>query len=268
MSKRESSVAGSFYPSECSKIKEYIEYFNNTTNQEALKQFDTNPRAVIVPHAGYVYSGFTANLAYKIASQRKDIRRIIIIGPSHRIGFHGASIAQYNTYESPCGHLAIDTVFSKKLKEKYAVLDFMDKAHHEHSTEVQVPLIQNYFSATPVVEIVYSDIDVKDLALIIDDLLENSANFIVISTDLSHFYTQEEAKKLDSICIKAIDTMNVSLFDTGCEACGITGVKAMILAGKSRNLTTQILDYRTSADASGDKNRVVGYLSVLLYNKN
>ena len=264
MSKRETAVAGTFYPSECQKIKEYIEYFNNTTNQEALKEFDSDPRAIIVPHAGYMYSGFTANLAYKIASQRNDIRRIIIIGPSHRIGFRGASIAQYNTYESPCGHLAIDTVFSKKLEAKYDILHFFEKAHHEHSTEVQVPFIQNYFSATPLVEMVYSDIDVKDLAIIIDDLLEDSANFIVISTDLSHFYTQDKAEKLDSICIEAIDTMNVSLFDKGCEACGITGVKAMILAGKSRNLKTQILDYRTSADASGDRNRVVGYLSVLL----
>ncbi|MEA3521561.1 MAG: AmmeMemoRadiSam system protein B, partial [Campylobacterota bacterium] len=180
------------------------------------------------------------------------------------VGFRDASIARYDTYESPCGHLAIDTVFSKKLEAKYDVLHFFEKAHHEHSTEVQVPLIQNYFSATPIVEIVYGDIDVKDLALIVDDLLEDKSNFIVISTDLSHFYTQKEAEKLDAICMEAIDTMNVSLFDRGCEACGITGVKAMLLAAKSRDLQTQILDYRTSADASGDVSRVVGYVSVLI----
>ncbi len=264
MSKRESAVAGTFYPSECQKIKEYIKHFNSTINQEALEKITTLPRAVIVPHAGYMYSGFTANVAYKIASKRRDIKRIIIIGPSHRVGFRGASIAQYDTYESPCGHLAIDTVFSKKLEAKYEALHFFDKAHQEHSTEVQVPMIQNYFSATPVVEMVYGDIDSKDLALIIDDLLEDRENFIVISTDLSHFYTQDEAKKLDAICMEAIDTMNVSLFDKGCEACGITGVKAMILAAKSRSLQTQILDYRTSADASGDESRVVGYVSVLI----
>jgi AmmeMemoRadiSam system protein B len=264
MSKRKASVAGSFYPDSCSKIKEYITHFNAEINKDALERFTTKVRAVIVPHAGYVYSGFTANVAYKIAASRDDIKRVIIIGPSHRVGFRGVSVAEYDTYESPCGHLAIDKKFSKKLMQSYNQLHFTDKAHHEHSTEVQVPFIQHYFSATPVVEMVYGDIDAYHLAVIVEDLLKDSSNFIVISTDLSHFYTKQEAKKLDSICIKAIDTLNISELDSGCEACGITGVKAMLLAAKSRGLKTQILDYRTSADASGDDSRVVGYLSVLI----
>ena len=264
MSKRESAVAGTFYPSECQKIKEYISHFDSITNEEVLKQYDTFARAVIVPHAGYVYSGFTANLAYKIASQRKDIRRIIIIGPSHRVGFQGASIAQYDTYESPCGHLAIDTVFSRKLEAKYDILHFFEKAHHEHSTEVQVPLIQNYFSATPLVEIVYGDIDVKDLALIIDDLLEDSANFIVISTDLSHFFPKQKANKLDSICLEAIDTLNIDTWNKGCEACGRIGVKALLKSSNKYNLQSRLVDYRTSADITNDDNSVVGYASAVI----
>ncbi len=265
MSSRKANFAGSFYPSECSKIKEYIEYFNNTTNTEALKKIQIKPRAAIVPHAGYIYSGFTANLAYKIASSRSDIKRIIIIGVSHKIGFKGLSVAEYDTYESPCGHLAIDKKFSLKLKQKFSEIHFYEKAHHEHSSEVQVPFLQHYFSATPVVELIYSDIDAKNLAIIIEDLLQDNSNFILISTDLSHFYTKKRAKELDGICIEAIKNINISTLDEGCEACGITGVKAMLLATKSKKLKTYILDYRTSADASGDNSSVVGYVSALIY---
>lgn len=264
MSRRESAVSGSFYPEECAKVEAYIKDFNDTINTEALEKITMNTRAIISPHAGYMYSGFTANAAFKIASRRQDIKRIVVIGPSHRVSFLGASVAQFDSYESPCGDLQIDTVFSKKLLDSYEDLHFMSNMHHEHSTEVQMPFIRHYFEGIRIVEIVYGQIDEKALAVVIEDLLEDSANFIVISTDLSHFYTQEEAKKLDTICINAIDTMNITLFDKGCEACGILGVKAMILAAKSKALETQILDYRTSADASGDKSRVVGYVSALI----
>jgi len=265
MNRRESTVAGSFYPEQCDKVETYIEQFNAMLNQDAMQKITQSPRAIIVPHAGYIYSGFTANVAYQLASKRSDIKRIIVIGPSHRVGFLGASVAQFDRYATPCGDLSIDVDFSKRLEARYRDLHFLADAHHEHSTEVQMPFIKHYFKTIPVVEIVYSQIDDKALAEVVEDLLEAPSNFIVISTDLSHFYTQIEANKLDAICAEGIRKMNVSFLDTGCEACGMIGVKAMLLAAKSQNLHTQILDYRTSADASGDKSRVVGYLSAMIY---
>ena len=264
MSKRKSSVAGAFYPAECSKIKEYIEHFNSSINKEALKEIDVNTRAVIVPHAGYVYSGFTANVAYMVASSRIDIKRVVVIGPSHRVAFKGASVALFDTYESPCGYLAIDKKFSKRLQESYKSINFFENSHQEHSTEVQIPFIQHYFSSTPIVEIVYGDIEPDELATIMEDILQDSSNLLVISTDLSHFYTQKEAKQLDSICIKAVADMDIDMLDRGCEACGMIGIKAILKAAKNKALKTEILDYRTSADASGDDSRVVGYLSALI----
>jgi hypothetical protein len=265
MSRRESAVAGSFYPSQCAKVEAYFEQFNSMLNQDVMQKITQTPRAIIVPHAGYMYSGFTANVAYQLASKRTDIKRIIVIGPSHRVGFLGASVAQFDRYASPCGDLSMDVAFSKTLEARYRDLHFMAHVHQEHSTEVQIPFIAHYFKTTPVVEIVYGQIDTKVLAEVVEYLLTNSSNLIVISTDLSHFYTQEEANKLDSICVEGIRNMNVSFLDTGCEACGMIGVKAMLLAAKSQKLQTQILDYRTSADASGDESRVVGYLSALIY---
>jgi AmmeMemoRadiSam system protein B len=261
MSKRECAVAGSFYPDQCVKIEQYFSEFDRMLNIEAFEKFQEIPRALIVPHAGYMYSGFTANVAFKIASKRQDIKRIVVIGPSHRVSFLGASVAQFESYESPCGDLKIDTQYSKTIEAKYDDLVFMSHVHHEHSTEVMMPFIGHYFNSTPVVEIVYGRIDPKMLALIIEDIMSDKENFLVISTDLSHFYNLDEANRLDGICIEAIESMNVSMLDTGCEACGMLGVKGALLAAKAQGLKTQIVDYRTSADASGDKSRETTYES-------
>jgi MEMO1 family protein len=113
------------------------------------------------------------------------------------------------------------------------------------------------------VEIVYGEIDYEDLSKVIDEVLADVDNFVVISTDLSHFYTLEEANKKDNICLNAIDKKDLEMFDY-CEACGKTGVKAVINWAINNNYETKILNYCTSADVTKDKNRVVGYTSALI----
>lgn len=260
MSIRKMSVSGTFYPNDEKEIKRYIEHFNKSFN---IKKMNINPRAIISPHAGYVYSGFTANLAFNV-SLNKKFKRVIVIGPSHKVRLEGASIALYDEYETPLGNIKIDLEYSKELEKKYDFLSFDEKAHHEHSTETQAPFIKNYYEGLDIIEIVYGKMDFKELSKLINELLLDESNFIVISTDLSHFYTLDEAKIRDNICLNAIINKNLSLFDTGCEACGITGVKAMISACLSNSLNTKMLHYCTSYDATKDDSRVVGYASILI----
>lgn len=255
------AVAGSFYPNGEKEIKRYIEHFNK--NFELKNELSLNPRAIIVPHAGYIYSGFTANIAYNLAS-KEDFKRVIVIGPSHRVYLEGASIALYDEYKTPLGNLQIDLGFSKKLIEEYNFLEFYDELHKEHSTETQMPFIKNYFDGLKVVELVYGKLDFKLLSKLIDKLLEDKNNLLVISTDLSHFYTLKDANKLDNICLSAIANKDLKIFDSGCEACGGIGVKALINSAINKNLETKILHYCTSYDRTKDDKRVVGYTSVLI----
>jgi len=259
MSKREMSVAGTFYPSECSEINRYISTFSADLNGKKIKA-----RALVSPHAGYIYSGFTANMAYS-RIDIKGIKRVIIIGPSHRLLFQGASIAMFDTYDSPCEEVKIDIQYCEFLLEKYSLLSFNREAHKEHSTETQVPFIKHYFPKANLVEIVYSDMDYKNLVPLVKELLEDKDNLVVISTDLSHFYDLKTANEKDSISYQSIKEMNIKGFDKGAEACGMIGVKAVLEAALSLNLQTEMIDYRTSFDASNDASSVVGYLSALIY---
>ena len=256
---RKAVVSGNFYPDKKEEILEYINHFNSVkTNDETFEDI----KAIIVPHAGYIYSGFTANLAYTLAS-KKDIKRIVVIGPSHRVYLKGASVALYDEYETPLGNLKIDKEFSQNLIDKYDFLDFNIECEFEHSTETQAPFIKHYFKNVQFVEIIYGEIDYEDLSKVINEVLANRDNFVVISTDLSHIYTLEEAKRLDNICLNAIDKKDLDLFDY-CEVCGKVGVKAIINWAIKNDFDTKVLNYCTSADVTKDKSRVVGYTSALI----
>lgn len=264
MRKRTMSVAGSFYPAHEHEISSMIEHFNAVlaSHPEVLRHIDALfGRAVIVPHAGWIYSGFTANIAFRVLSHLHP-RTVVVIGPSHRVGFDGVSIADAESYQTPLGDLEIDSDLTKNLMQRFGISCFSD-AHHEHSTEVQMPFIKYYMSEVKIVEMVYAYADAAQISPIINYVLNLPDTVVVISTDLSHYYTLDEAKKLDSICLEAIRNENNTLLHQGCEACGIIGVEAMLSVAKEKGMESLLLDYRTSADASGDSSRVVGYASVL-----
>jgi len=261
---RKMSVAGSFYPASCNEIKNYIDYFNEVLDknieEKDRKLFELKPKAIIVPHAGWVYSGFTANFVYRMTKNFKN-KRVILIGPSHKIAYEDATICLKNEYESPCKNLKIDVEYSKILKDKFNLIN-LPSAHQEHSTEVQVPFIEHYIKNVQLVEIVYSDYSPAKLSEIIDYLLKDENNLIVISSDLSHYYDKKIAMALDYNCIQAVHDLDEKLLEK-CEACGKIGINAIIKSAENLNLTPLIVDYRTSADASGDENQVVGYMSAI-----
>ena len=259
--KRIASVAGAFYPARCAEVEGMIDQFNQILDR-ALK--DTTalgiaPRAIIAPHAGYIYSGFTANIAHRVLANSQP-KCVVVIGPSHRVYLSGMSGSFYDSYETPCGDLAIDRAYLDELASMFDVA-FVPEAHAEHSTETQMPFIKHYIPDTKVIEIVYGDQDPVYLSKMIEAILADPKNAVVISTDLSHYYPLQKAQQLDSICLKAVHDLDPALLHQGCEACGKIGVEAMILAAKALGLRSRVLDYRTSADASGDESAVVGYMS-------
>ncbi|MDP3118915.1 MAG: AmmeMemoRadiSam system protein B [Sulfuricurvum sp.] len=266
MNTRTMSVAGSFYPNSANEINSMIDHFNTVlqSHPDTVKRFDTlYGNAVIVPHAGWIYSGFTANIAFRTLAKTNP-KTVVVIGPSHRVGFEGVSIADNQYYQTPLGDLTINSPLVMELKHRFS-LPYFPQAHHEHSTEVQMPFIKYYLPHTQVIELVYAYAQPELIEPIIAYALSLQNTAIVISTDLSHYYTLHEAQNLDAICLDAIEHEDTDMLNKGCEACGMVGVKAMLTAARKKGLTSTILDYRTSADASGDTSRVVGYMSALFH---
>lgn len=264
MNNRTMSVAGSFYPEKGYEIVEMIGRFNTVLDSHAEASehlLALRGNGIIVPHAGWVYSGFTANIAFRVLS-RSHPETVVVIGPSHRVGFEGVSIADAPLYQTPLGDIEIDRRLVKDLMTRFP-LSCYPQAHHEHSTEVQMPFIKHYLPEAKVIELVYAYAEPILLEPLINYCLEQRDTAVVISTDLSHYYSLSEAKQLDSICLEAIREENIDKLHQGCEACGMIGVEAMLTVAKKRGLKCILLDYRTSADASGDSSRVVGYTSAL-----
>lgn len=256
--KREMSVVGGFYPARGVEIERYFEHFSEAYDED-FKLPKIKSKAVIVPHAGYIYSGYTANIAYRIL-QNSGVKNFLVIGPSHRVAFDGLSACNFESYETPFGDIQNANNLYEKLSEKFS-LECVKTAHSEHSTEVQFPFIKHYMYEANIVELVYSKADPMQISKIIDFTLKQKNCGVIISTDLSHFHDLDYANKLDNIFLSAVDKLDLDLLGSGCEACGMIGVEAMIVSAKKLGLKSKILDYRTSAEVTDDKERVVGYMS-------
>ncbi|MCK9175468.1 MAG: AmmeMemoRadiSam system protein B [Desulforhopalus sp.] len=255
---RKEIAAGTFYPDNVDELDKYFDHFNIVFDQ-LFSVKDIQSRAIIVPHAGYVYSGFTANAAYRVL-QNSRAKNFVVIGPSHKVTFSGISIGEFESYRTPLGNIKSATALINNLKNRFKI-NCVFQAHAEHSTEVQFPFIKHYLKDVNIAEIVYGQEDPRHLSQIIDYILKDKDNGVIISTDLSHFHNLNEAEELDNICLKSIELLDTDTLHSGCEACGMIGVEAILLSAKRANLKAHILDYRTSAEASGDESRVVGYVS-------
>ena len=252
---RKMSKAGSFYPDNEEEIKSLFDSY-----KRAKDILGIIPEAIIVPHAGYEYSGETACMAYDALSKVRK-KRVVVIGPSHNIGFKGINGSFFEEYETPLGNIKIDLDYLNKLKEKFKILDKKEYSKEEHSTEVQMPFIK-YFTKMDVIELVYGEIEVYKLEEIIDYLIDDDETCVIISTDLSHFHKEEIAKEIDNNCIQGF--LEGETFQE-CEACGILGLRAITNISRKNGYKRELLDYRTSYEKTGDKTSVVGYMSGIIY---
>lgn len=262
MSIRKSVVSGSFYPNNKEELLSLINSFSKAEFKNDNKNAFEHINAIITPHAGFIYSGNLANISYSLCSKQNP-KRIIVIGPSHRVYFEGSHICLNEKYETPLGNIQVDIEFSKALKNKYSFFNTNEECEFEHSTETQAPFIKHYFPNAKIVEIIYANQDFNSLSNLIDDVIEDKDNLLVISTDLSHFHSLEKAKKLDTYCVNAIEKKDISMLTIG-EACGKIGIKAILKTAIKKSLNTKVLAYSTSCDVNKDKSRVVGYTTALI----
>ncbi len=268
---REPSVAGIFYPSSPSKLKEEIQILLNTS--KPAEKID-NIVGIISPHAGYIYSGKTAAYAYN-AIKEKNYKTVIIISPSHREYFSSISIYNGDAYKTPLGEVPVDKETASKLISSSKLI-FEDIQGHraEHAIEVQIPFLQmvlNEFMIVPVVMGDQNRIFVNELAEKLSKIIDDNT-LIIASSDLSHYYSRQTANQLDSIVEKHIknfdyDTLQRDLENNRCEACGGGTIIALMKTADLVNKRKSIVLHRSdSGDTSGDYSEVVGYLSAAFYN--
>ncbi|VVB76271.1 Memo-like protein [uncultured archaeon] len=236
--------AGTFYPAEKKELSSMIKKF---LSQAKTKKLEGELAALIVPHAGYIYSGFTAAFAYNVL-QKASPKKITLLGPSHYHYIKGA-YSFSAPWETPLGEL--------KVREA----DFpIVKKDVEHSLEVQAPFLQTVLANFDFTPIMYGEISPDVLAGALLPLAKGTV--IIASSDLSHFFKYEEAKQIDAVTINAILDLDFEEFMRTGDACGKTGIAALILLAKRNKWKPILLDYRNSGDTAGSKEEVVGYASI------
>ncbi|MDA3901204.1 MAG: AmmeMemoRadiSam system protein B [Spirochaetes bacterium] len=266
---RKPVYAGTFYPSDkTTLLREIDSYLHQTSSIEPYN----NACGIIVPHAGYIYSGLVSAAAFQ-AIRKTNPSRIIVLAPSHRYSFDHASVIPEGIYNTPLGDTDIDNSAAQLLDQPS--FHYLQNAHEaEHSIEVQIPFIQRLFPSAPVVPILIGTQSPEHCRAIADDIFNVfnrsvSKTIVIISTDLSHFHNYDEATALDKGLIDIItefdpDSLHAALSE-GKEACGhaslLTGFYLTQLMGGAR---CEELLYKNSGDTAGDKNRVVGYLAAVI----
>ena len=267
---REPVWAGQFYDAEASRLSAAIDGF--LKDLPAAPEVRGDIRAIVVPHAGYVYSGRTAAYAYRLV-RGKPYETVVIIGPSHRFGFKGCSIYAKGGFRTPLGTAAVDEALAADLMKRSG-FKFIPEAHkEEHSVEVQVPFVQKVLPEAKIVPVVMGYPEMRTVKALADALGAACAGkkvLVVASTDMSHFLAKDKANAADARTIELIKALKADAIEGKMEAgenilCGGAPVAAAILyAQKLGPVRAEVLNYADSAAATGDESRVVGYVSVAL----
>jgi AmmeMemoRadiSam system protein B/AmmeMemoRadiSam system protein A len=273
---RKPAVAGLFYPANAVELTKTIAGLYSQVEKMPL---GGTPLALIVPHAGYPYSGHTAAAAYKLL-EGESYHTVVVISPSHRVFFKGSSVYDGNGYETPLGVVEIDRELSKRIASIHPAVYFSNMGHAsgatrgEHALEVQLPFLQVVLGRFKLVAIVMGDQEedsINSLGETLAAALKGTNTLMVASTDLSHFHSQKVAQRLDSSIQAAVEQfdadMLVESLDSGKgEACGGGVVAAVMKAAKRLGAKgVNFLEYTTSGETTGDFQEVVGYLSAAFY---
>lgn len=256
---RPTSVAGTFYPADPATLRDQLDRFLGAAMAALPAGELPVPKALIAPHAGYVYSGPIAASAYaRLLPARGSITRVVLMGPSHRVGFKGLAAGTAEQWASPLGAIAIDRASVGRLLEK-RLAGVLDQAHAaEHSLEVHIPFLQAVLGEFQLVPIVAGDAAPEQVAACLSELWGGPETLIVISTDLSHFLDYATCRTTDAATVAAIEHLDYAALDRN-SACGRVPVAGMLRLAQSRFLSIETLDVRNSGDTAGTKDRVVGY---------
>jgi AmmeMemoRadiSam system protein B len=255
---RPPAVAGMFYPAQPSALRDDINHYLNAAASPGLESI----RAIIVPHAGYVYSGPIAAAAYRLlATQPHPPDRLLVMGPSHRVWFQGVAIADVDGFKTPLGVQAVDRVCVEQLLASQGPFSAATAPHAaEHCLEVQIPFIQIVLPKAKIVPMLFGEVDPNKVASVLDQILRPD-DLLIVSSDLSHYHSNELAHDIDGQFLKALlagDRLGVA----ESEACGQTPALALMAIAEARGWQPHLLDYRTSGDVTGERRQVVGYAAV------
>lgn len=257
---RESAVAGMFYPASAETLRNDV----TALLRGATATADCVPKVLIVPHAGYVYSGPVAAQAYRLIAPARDaIERVVLLGPAHRVYLEGMAVPSTQGFATPLGTVPVDSDAAAAIADLPGVC-VSDQAHRdEHSLEVQLPFLQatlDHFSLLP---IVVGRCPRDAVAAVIDATWGGTETLIVVSTDLSHYLPYEEGRTTDEATCARILGKAANL--SGHEACGANAVNGLMSAKHCRALHVDAIDVRSSGDTAGSTDRVVGYGAFALH---
>lgn len=256
---RPPAVAGLFYPGEPQALARDVRAM-----LDSAKSAGGVPKAIIAPHAGYVYSGPIAANAYaRLAPARETIKRVVLLGPTHRVAVRGLALPSVQQFATPLGTVEIDQDAIQSLRGLPQVV-VSDQAHAmEHSLEVHVPFLQAVLGDFKLVPLAVGYAEPEDVAAVIEKLWGGPETLIVVSSDLSHFLSYGEAQQIDRATCEAILELRSDIDHE--HACGATPVAGLAVLARRKNLKPELLDLRNSGDTAGDKSRVVGYASFAFY---
>jgi AmmeMemoRadiSam system protein B len=251
---RPPAVAGMFYPASASvlarDLRQLLAHASTAAGAPA--------KAIIAPHAGYIYSGPIAAAVYApLVARRELIRRVILLGPTHRVPVNGLALPSSKAFATPLGEVALDQTASAAILELPQVV-VSDAAHaYEHSLEVQLPFLQCVLADFTLLPLAVGRVSAEQVAEVLERLWGGDETLIVISSDLSHYLPYAAARATDQSTARHILALEPHIDHQ--QACGATPVNGLLLAARRHGLQAQLVDLRNSGDTAGDKARVVGY---------
>ena len=251
---RPPAVAGLFYPGQPAELRDAVsEYL-----AQAPVSADGPPKALIVPHAGYIYSGGIAAAAYsQLAHRRSQIRRIVLIGPSHRVYLQAMAVPVAEAFQTPLGVVPIDRELKARVLAHSEVVAADEPHAHEHCLEVQLPFLQMLLEDFTLLPVALGSVPPAAVANLLAEVWGGDETLVLVSSDLSHYLPYEAARQLDSVTIDAILRYDTHL--TGEQACGCIGINGLSYLARQRSMNIAEIARCNSGDTAGDRYRVVGY---------
>ena len=255
---RPPAVAGTFYPASPAILKQDVAQLLASTAVRPSEA--TQPKALIVPHAGYIYSGQTAAEAYALLRPYADrIRRVVLLGPAHRVAVKGLALPSVASFATPLGSIELDQAACTRLQQLPQIV-ISDAAHAaEHSLEVQLPFLQKMLGSFTLVPLAVGDASAQDVAAVLEQLWGGPETLIVVSSDLSHFHRYDDARRIDDHTVQTI--LQGRLLHSYEQACGAAPINGLLHIAPAHGLTARLISSCNSGDSAGDRSRVVGYAS-------
>ncbi len=251
---RQPAVAGLFYPEQPAALRGMVQGFLQDNDQPQRA-----PKALIAPHAGFIYSGPIAGTAFRqLAPARDTITRVVLAGPTHRVPFHGIALCSARRFATPLGEVPVDEDAQARIAGFPDVVA-LDIAHaEEHSLETHLPFLQLALTRFAIVPLVLGDVEPAAVTRVFEALWGGPETLFCISSDLSHYLPYERARQVDTATSRAIEELDGAAIEPD-QACGCTAIQALLLCARKHQLKGITLDQRSSGDTAGPRDKVVGY---------